>query len=119
MAVGNVERLLQQERAKAAMYRESGITSQLELAQFIEGLVQRVETALKGDGYMTCLPEDKAIEHSGRTQRWLRARYSVWAEAGHAYKQSGIRYYRRLVLPWRSAKDQTAYQAGLNPRKRS
>lgn len=117
--MGSVEELLSQERAKATMYRESGLGTQVELAQFIEGLVSRVETVLERGGYMTCLPEDKAIEHSGKAQRWLRARYPAWAEAGHAYKQNGIRYYRQLVLPWRSAKDQAAYEAGLDIINRS
>jgi hypothetical protein len=105
---GDVESVLKNERAWAARLREDGFSRE---AQLIENTVVRVSAALAD--YLTWLPERFAMKQTGKSQRWLRSRYSVWEAAGHAQKRKGVRHYRAVVLPIRSKTDEM-FEAGFN-----
>ncbi len=89
-----IELILSEERVRAAVLRDCGHVTQ---AQMIERLCSRVESSLRD--YLAWLPEREAARISGRSVRWLRARFAEWHAGGHAYKEGRGRRYRALVIP--------------------
>jgi len=79
------------------------------VAKIISGIIKRVRDA--AEDYITWLSEGDAQLWTGRSERWLRARFVEWERGGHAKKERGRRYYRAVVLPHRENVS-AAYRAG-------
>lgn len=79
------------------------------LADALERVCKDVTAA--AEEYLLFVGETDAMLRTGRSQRWLRARFAEWEHQGHCRWRSGNRQYRLLILPQR-ANPQAAYEAG-------
>lgn len=93
----SLEQVLADERGDAAILRRNGHVHDAEL---IERVCSRVSAA--AEEYLRFLSEPDARLRTNRSVEYLRARFPDWGAQGHAYKKSGVRFYRMLVLPPRA-----------------
>lgn len=102
----SLEQVIADARGELPVLRKHG---QHALADALERLCKDVTTA--AEEYLVFVSETDAQLRTGRSLRWLRARFPEWEHAGHGRYRSGHRQYRLLILPQR-ANPQAAYEAG-------
>jgi hypothetical protein len=68
-------------------------------AELIERVIREVQEAT--EDYRHELSEEAAMNRSGRTREWLRARWREWQLDGHAWRRGRKRYYRAVIVPRR------------------
>ena len=102
----SLEQVLADERGSAQVLRAAGHTRE---ADNIDRLLDRVRSS--AIDYLDWLTEGEARLRSGKSVEWLRARFAVWAAAGHAKADGRRRLYRQLVIP-RRANESAARESG-------
>jgi hypothetical protein len=106
MTARSLEQVLADVRGELPILRKH---KQDALADALERLCKDVANA--AEEYLLFVSETDAQLRTGRSLRWLRARFPEWERAGHGRWRSGHRQYRLLILPQR-ANPQAAYEAG-------
>jgi hypothetical protein len=80
-----------------ALARSHAFPSPEALARWAELLA--IDLKAETDRWLT---EDRAKLRSGKSTRWLRERFKVWAEEGYAKLERGERFYYAPAVPRRS-----------------
>ncbi len=71
-----------------------------EQARAMEHIIAEVRYAARD--YLAWIPESEAVERSGHSVEWLRARRNAWREDGLAEKHEEGWFYCKLVIPKRA-----------------
>lgn len=101
-----LEEVLQEAEAEALVLRQHGHHDQ---AKTIERLVQKVREA--ASEYLDWLSESNARLYTGRSERWLRSRFTALEQRRLARVHHHRRQYRRIALEHRGTAD-AAREAG-------
>lgn len=93
----DLEQVIADWRGDAQVLRSRGHAHDAKLLEDCADQVVR-----SAEDYLKFLTESDAMLRSNRARDWFRSRYPEWEAAGHARKQSGVRYYRTIMVPQRA-----------------
>jgi len=95
--VKTLEQVLADWRGDAQVLRTRGHEHDARIIDDITG-----EVSGAAEEYLRFLSEGDARLRTSKSVEWLRIRFPVWMEQGHAKKIGNVRYYRMVVLPPRA-----------------
>ncbi len=101
-----LEQVVADWREDAQVLRKRGVERE---ADMMDKLAD--ECALAAHEYITFVSEDDAMLRSERSRNWLRSRFPLWEQQGHARREGRTRWYRMLVVPCKVS-DAEAFEAG-------
>lgn len=92
--MSTLEQVLADARGDAARLRFHGHKAQ---ADSLEAVCEAVAGA--AEEYLRWLSEENACLRSGRSRKWIRARFPEWEAQGHARLRGRHREYRMVIVP--------------------